>query len=570
MEKRLILAVLLMGAVILLSNLLFPPPEPAPTRPAAVRAGVSAPAAARVPRPAPAAVAAQPVEVRSPLYRYVFSTRGAALTRAELLEYPSYSQTGPVQLVPEGTTNFLSHRLVVRGDTVDLGALPFRVSAPGLQLREGEAPRQLRFTHDGGGFGVEIVYTFFPDEYRVGVQGRLRGVGQGATLLTELGPGLAPHEEADQRAERELAVVAMREGNVETLRLQELRGTETIPGPLAWAGIKDKYFLAALLAQDGPSFSRVVARDLPNARVVLGTGPERDTLAVPRARVLAALPVGADGSFAFQAYLGPQEHGRLAAVGSGLEEVIPFGYQWLRWLVQPIGGAILWILSGLHDTLGIAYGWVLILFGVMMRVVLWPLNAKAMRAQMKNMAFQPKMQEIREQFKDDPQRQQQEILRLYKEEGFNPVAGCLPMLIPMPVLITLFFVFQSSIEFRGADFLWLSDLSLKDPFYILPVFLVVSMFALQWVSTHMSGMEQNPQMKMMMYVMPPMMGIFFFNLPSGLNLYYASTNVASLPQQLLIARERKRAQEQLKASQPPPKPSGGSGAGRSKRRAKRR
>jgi YidC/Oxa1 family membrane protein insertase len=115
------------------------------------------------------------------------------------------------------------------------------------------------------------------------------------------------------------------------------------------------------------------------------------------------------------------------------------------------------------------------------------------------------------------------------------------------VLITLFFVFQSAIEFRGTSWGWLPDLSLRDPFYLLPVFLIFSMFALQYVSTKMSGMEQNEQTKMMMYIMPPMMGIFFLFMPSGLNLYYASTNVASLPQQLLIARERRRAMEAQKA-----------------------
>jgi YidC/Oxa1 family membrane protein insertase len=117
----------------------------------------------------------------------------------------------------------------------------------------------------------------------------------------------------------------------------------------------------------------------------------------------------------------------------------------------------------------------------------------------------------------------------------------------MPVLITLFFVFQGAIEFRGATFAWMPDLSLRDPLYLLPVLLVVSMFALQWISTKMSGMADNPQAKMMMYTMPLMMGIFFWLMPSGLNLYYVSSNVASLPQQLLIARERRIATEQAKA-----------------------
>jgi YidC/Oxa1 family membrane protein insertase len=272
---------------------------------------------------------------------------------------------------------------------------------------------------------------------------------------------------------------------------------------------------------------------------------------LPRVALTTALPVAADGSFAYEAYLGPQEYGRLASVGYDLEDATPYGYRWLQPVIRPFAAAIVSVLNFLHESLGLAYGWVLILFGVMMRVILWPLNARAMRSQMKNAAVAPRMQEIREKYKDNPQKQQEEMVRLYKEEGFNPMAGCLPMLIPFPVLITLFFVFQSTIGFRGAEFLWLPDLSLRDPLKILPVFLMVSMFALQYISTKMSGMEQNPQMKTMMYVMPLMIGVLFFNLPSGLNLYYAATNLASIPQQLMIAKERRKTQETEKAAARP-------------------
>ncbi|HEU0053531.1 MAG TPA: YidC/Oxa1 family membrane protein insertase, partial [Longimicrobium sp.] len=235
------------------------------------------------------------------------------------------------------------------------------------------------------------------------------------------------------------------------------------------------------------------------------------------------------------------------------QEVNPYGYRWLRPVIRPIAAAVLWALKELHD-LGISYGWVLVIFGVLVRVVTWPLNAKAMRSQMKNMAVQPQLQarmkEVQARHASDPRKQQEEMMKVYQELGVNPfsmMSGCLPMLIPMPVLITLFFVFQGAIEFRGASFAWLPDLSLRDPFHLLPIFLIGSMFAMQWVSTRMSGMEQNAQTKTMMYTMPLMMGMFFWWMPSGLNLYYATNNLASLPQQMLIARERKRAMEEQKA-----------------------
>ncbi|CAN5806567.1 membrane protein insertase YidC [soil metagenome] len=583
MEKRVLLAVFLMSAVILLTNLLFPPPEPGPQEGAAGAdtAVATAPAAvverAALPMaPATQAVEARVVEVRSPLYRYAFATRGAALLEAELVKYPSYTRPGqPVQLIPEGTLDFLAHRVIVGRDTLDLRNAVFQADASSLTLQEGEGPRELRFTYGGnGGFGAEITYTFLPDSYLVGVRGRLLGLGSGALLLTEIGPGLAAHEDPAHRSERQQAVVARGPQGIENLVLEKQRAPQVVDGPLVWAGVKDKYFLASLVAADTTRFGGVIVQPLPEDQVVIERGQRADTLPVPRARAAATLPVGADGQFAFNAYLGPQDYGRLSAVGHGLQEVNPYGYRWLRPVIRPIAGAILWVLNVLHNSLGIGYGWVLVLFGVMMRVVLWPLNAKAMRAQMKNMAVQPMMQEIREKYKDDPQKQQQEMIRLYKEHGFNPVAGCLPLLIPFPVLITLFFVFQDSIAFRGESFFWLPDLSLADPLYILPIFLVISMFLLQWISARMSGMEQNPQMKMMMYFMPLAIGFIFFMLPSGLNLYYATTNVATLPQQILISKERKKAQEAMKEQQKPaprgaPVPSGGGGRKPGARRAKR-
>jgi YidC/Oxa1 family membrane protein insertase len=122
---------------------------------------------------------------------------------------------------------------------------------------------------------------------------------------------------------------------------------------------------------------------------------------------------------------------------------------------------------------------------------------------------------------------------------FSPVMGCLPMLLPMPVLFALFFVFQNTIEFRGVQFLWLPDLSLQDPYYIMPIFMGISMFVLSWIG--MRAAPPNPQTKMMSYMMPVMMTVFLLRFASGLNLYYAVQNVAALPQQWMLTRERMKA-----------------------------
>jgi YidC/Oxa1 family membrane protein insertase len=155
--------------------------------------------------------------------------------------------------------------------------------------------------------------------------------------------------------------------------------------------------------------------------------------------------------------------------------------------------------------------------------------------------------EAQRKYQNNPQKAQTEVLRIYREHGmtpFSPLMGCLPALIPMPVLIALFFVFQNTIEFRGVSFLWLPDISLKDPLYIVPLVMGGSMFVLSWIG--LRNAPPNPQAKVVAYFLPVMMTVFFLNFASGLNLYYAVQNIAALPQQWLIANERAKA-----ANRPP-------------------
>jgi len=257
--------------------------------------------------------------------------------------------------------------------------------------------------------------------------------------------------------------------------------------------------------------------------------------------VRVGIPVDATGSYSYRTYLGPIERDRLLAIGDDLEEVNPYGWGFLRPILRPLVVGVLWVVEALHEGLSLGYGWVLIVIGVLMRVVLWPLNRKAMRSQVKTMAIQPLALDIKERYKDNPQRMQQETMKLYKEHGVNPLAGCVPLLIPMPVFFALFFVFQNTIALRGVPFMWLPDLSAPDPLYILPLFFGATMFLTMKLT---QTAAPNPQMKMMMYVMPIMMTVMFlwWGLPSGLLLYYSATNVATIPQQMLITSERKKLQ----------------------------
>ena len=207
--------------------------------------------------------------------------------------------------------------------------------------------------------------------------------------------------------------------------------------------------------------------------------------------------------------------------------------------MQPFTTIVMKALLWMKRTTHLNYGWVLVLFGVLIRLVLWPLNQGAMRTSMKMQRLQPELQALQKKYADDPKKQQEAVMKVYADNGmspFSPLMGCLPLLLPMPILFALYQVFQNTIEFRGVPFLWLADISLRDPYFITPVLMGLSMFVMSWVG--MKNSPPNPQAKMMMYMMPVVLTVLFVNFASGLNLYYAVQNIAAIPQQWLLARER--------------------------------
>ena len=556
-ELRLLVAVGLMILVMVGTNLLFPPIEPEPGAvPADSVAGeVTEAPSGRLPRveapevqdealpeaepvaepePVRQDVPRREVSVEGPLYRFTFENYGAALVSAELLGFTALTEgNGPVELVPGGT-RALDNRIVVGRDTLELSQVPFTVEPEeGLVLGEGDGPGTLTFRYDNGsGFAVTVAYTFRPDAYLVDAEVDVQGVDR-PILFTTLGEGLAYNEADSVQEARAMAWVGnhLNEG-IDANPLEKVTEPSLEEGPFQWVAFKSRYFVSVLLPEES---------SLEGQETYLG-GVLVDPLpAETRADVTVAHPTAVSGVTRYRIFLGPQEYATLQSLSADLEEVNPYGWRFFRPIIRPFVGAILWVLSFLHNTLSIGYGWVLILFGVLMRILLWPLNQKAMRSQMKNMAVQPLVKEIQTKYKDNPERLQKEMMKLYKEHGFNPLGGCLPMLLPWPILIALFFVFQNTIEFRGVAFLWLPDLSAKDPLYILPVFLALSMFLLQWITLR-SMPESNPQMRFMMWFMPLFLGFLFLQFPSGLNLYYAVMNIATIPQQILIARERRKVQ----------------------------
>ena len=536
-SRRFLLAILLMVAVVVITNLLFPPvaPPPRDVAPDTLAGAVDTatpPAPRTAPAEPPAVVSADTIFVESPLYRYGISTAGGALVSAELLQFESFTRDGPVQLVPPDAPALLSYALRGPDLAVDLSQLRFQAEPAGrIRLEPGDPPLTLTLTHvDSAAGRIELRYTFEPSSYLVRVEGQVSGfAAQPRTLLLELGPTLAINEASAGEDQRNLAyVVNSTADGIKSVRLDDVDERRVEDGPFYWIALKNKYFLIAALARSAePSnlLGGLIAEPVP---------------AEHAADLTATMPVTSGQTFGYDLYIGPQDYQVLAALGRDLEDVNPYGWRVLRPIIQPLAHLISWALVGMHEVLGIGYGWVLILFGVLMRIVLWPLNARAMRSQLKTMELQPRIKEIQEKYRDNPEQLQRAMLKLYKEEGFNPFGGCLPLLIPFPILITLFFVFQGTIEFRGVEFLWLPDLSRPDPYYILPLLLGASMFLLQKIGQ--AGLPPNPQMKMMNWFMPIFMVVIFFSLASGLNLYYAAMNFATIPQQVMLNRERRKRQ----------------------------
>lgn len=562
MDRRVILAVALMMAVLVLPSLLMkrPPPRLAGQADSSRRVGrsdsgtatasptVAPPAHPSVPPSDSSSIPEDTITVSSPLYRYGFSTRGGRMIEATFLGYRSMrpEERGQLaQILPPGS-ELLALALLVGRDTLSLRDWHFTPSAPSLNVNE---PTPLTLSAQQGALAVSLTYTFRPNNYLVDVAGKVEGAGpNGAVLLIGMGPGLRNTESDSLEHHRELGVV-VKGGKANLTRFTGLTrkaGDLYVPrpaafnGPFEWVAIKSKYFVTALLALD--SSGAGLNGGISGASAV---GTELVKMS-SRANVTAGLPIPAAGAFRFQLYAGPMEYPRLRAIGHDFDDVNPYGWPGLRTIIRPVALGARSLLVWLHDGLGLAYGFGLILFGIAIRIVLWPLNQKAMRSTMAMQAVQPLIKELQEKHKSDPQKLQQEMFKLYKEHNVNPLGGCWPMLLPIPILFAFFFVFQNTIELRGASFLWLPDLSRPDPTYAIPILMGISMLVLSW--TGQRGMPPNPQTKMMVYVMPAMMTFLFLRFASGLNLYYTVMNLASLPQQWMLSRERLR-----RNLAPPPK-----------------
>jgi YidC/Oxa1 family membrane protein insertase len=225
-------------------------------------------------------------------------------------------------------------------------------------------------------------------------------------------------------------------------------------------------------------------------------------------------------------YIGPQETENLKKIAPGLELVVDYG--WLYIIAAPL----FWVLRFIHGLVG-NWGWAIILLTILIKLVFYPLNHKAGRSMAQMKVLGPKMEKLKQLYGEDRQKLNQAMMELYKTEKINPLGGCLPIVVQIPVFIALYWVLLASIELRHAPWLgWIQDLSAPDPWYILPVIYAVSMF----VQTKLNPQPADPVQAKVMMAMPIVFSIFFFFFPSGLVLYWVVQNLLSIVQQWHINR----------------------------------
>ena len=552
MDKRFFLALLLTGVVLVVTPLLFPPPRvvtPSATNPVgpspepvsgsvAVDAPPKAPmpsgASSHVPAIAAAAsgggtVAIDTIHGSGGGAAFVFTTYGASPLRAELPEYRSLGKAPGTVVLQSGTEPLLQYTVLSGTDTIRLDRNTFRYTR-----QEKSGTTVLTFVSDDNTGPATITYRLQLGAPLTRVEVDVSKTTGRAYLLLGLPHGFLSHEADSLDDIRHLSYAAKPlSGGAKGVAFSGLDPGEQkmIAGPISWAVAKSKYFVFGVMSPtDSTPFSEVHL-----------VGGARDSKLATRASATVVVPLN-NGRATFDMYVGPQSWERMRALGREFETANPYG-GFMQPVVQPFATIVMRLMLWLKRFVQLDYGWVLVIFGLAIRIVLWPLNQSAMRSSLRLQRVQPDLTAVLEKYKNDRTKQQEEIMKVYASHNMSPfsaLSGCLPALIPMPVFFALFFVFQNTIEFRGVPFLWLTDISLKDPLYILPVVTGGSMFLLSWIG--MRNMPKNPQSTMMLYLMPLMFMTFLISTASGLSIYYLVQQIAAIPQQWMIANERKKAQ----------------------------
>ena len=459
------------------------------------------------------------ITVSTPLQQFTFSTSGGILTSCQLLDYRQVDGR-QVELLPPGGRGLVLS--LQRLDSVqDLSAVEFVPDQEKVSVSAGEQ-RVLRLTLDlDEGRRLEKVLTFYGDRYGFDLDLAYRGFDEDTEAALTWERGIAFTEKEPQIDLTEARVFAY--FNEELTKIQVDGNDEEESwddkGQLQWAGVRNKYFLSALVPIGDDRF-QVVLR---------GRGVGTNLMPDYTYRVGARL--ASTGTWKSIVYLGPLDYDQLIRFEVELEQAIDFGWP----IVRQISRFLLIIFIATHSYIP-NYGWIIILFAIVIKIVVYPLTHKSFESTARMQEIQPKIAALKEKFSNDNQRLSRETMKLYKEEGVNPLGGCLPMLLQMPIFFSLYNLFGRTIELRQSPFIfWITDLSLPDEIliagyglHILPLLMAVSMLVQQKMTM------KDPKQAFMVYLMPVMMVFFFWGMTSGLVLYWTIFNLLTIIQQLLI------------------------------------
>jgi len=391
-----------------------------------------------------------------------------------------------------------------------LSNVEYRTSAGEMRLSKEKPSDTLVLTYAGpGGLMIEKKLIFHNDSYKVDIEINTRGLdGYDLALGTDF--GIADKVSSD--ASGRVGLVASADGKSITEKLEDIKGEVQHAGAVEWFGQQDKYFTAAIVyGKPGIITSRRTTAPKENGDLLSTTMTVKEK---PEART-------------FSLYAGPKKYTLLEAQGHGLEQMVDYG--WFGILAKPM----FWLMQKFFIITN-NYGIAIILLTIVVRILLFYPSLKSATAMEEMKKIQPQLTAIREKYKKDTAKMNQEMMKLYKEHKVNPVGGCLPMLLQLPFFVALYNVLSVSIELRQASFIpvWISDLSMHDPFYILPVLMGVSMV----LTMKMTSATPDPQQAKIMMFMNIAMIFLFAWLPAGLLLYITLSNVLSIVQQLYVRK----------------------------------
>jgi YidC/Oxa1 family membrane protein insertase len=556
-EKRLLLVFLLTFVVLIVFQPLLkkylPQAPAAPQKQSVPEQVAAAPAVAAVTAPAahtPAAAIAKQASsetetvIENDLYKITFTNRGAEVKSWILKKFDNDAQNGPLELVDNAAAQRYGHPLSLW--TYDETLRNKLSSALYLASSDGRLTAPARIAFEYADQDVVVRKTFdFDHTYVLKVETSV--VYKGAEILAA--PAW-PAGFGDERTPASYAAARIDYHNdasterstfifpsyISRLPIKSISSGNTLKGQFEWGGTGDQYFTAIFIPDNPQSAALITLRNPMEVPAKPGSNENA------KVDVLGAAVGDLSGPTHEQMYVGPKELAVLDAVpvptirngNPNLGGIVDFGR--LEILARPL---FLW-LKWTYNHVVPNWGWAIVIQTLIIAIALLPLRITQMKSMLKMQRVAPQIKSIQEKYKKyslrDPRKaaMNEEISALYKKEGVNPAGGCLPLLIQMPFLWAYYSMLRDALDLRHAHWLWIHDLSARDPYFLLPILMVVSMFAMQKM-TPQTGMDPAQQ-KMMTLMMPLMMGFIFFNLAAGLNLYYAETNLIQMAQQAVMNR----------------------------------